>query len=181
MNMSIRDGKPMKNSNRAILIAILSSSATVHAAQQGASGATSTGESSVSVTKQEVVMISDIADLDLGTMDNTSTDLLAFDEVCVFNTTANYQITATSSNSAFQLSDGGTGTIPYSVEWADSTGSPTPMSYGSAVSGLLGDQISTNCGGGTNARFSVSVLAADFNNADPGTYSDTLTLMIEPE
>lgn len=36
----------------------------------------------------------------------------------------------------------------------------------------------TTCGAGINARFEITVTAADFNAADPGAYGDTLTLLI---
>ncbi|MFK7994153.1 MAG: hypothetical protein AB8B87_08440 [Granulosicoccus sp.] len=173
----------MKNLNKVILVTALSvvASAAAHAATQGTIGATSTGTSDVLLVKQNAVMITDVADLDLGTLNNTAVDLVASDDVCVFNSTSSYEVTVTSANAAFALSDGATGTIPYAVTWASNGGAAAAVAYNTGIGGLLGDQASTSCGGGTNATFAVSVLAADFNSADPGTYSDTLTLMIEPE
>lgn len=172
----------MKNFNKAILVAaVLGMSATAQAATDGTIGTTSTGTSDVMVVKENAVMITDVGDLDLGIMNSTAADLVAFDDVCVFNSTANYQITVTTSNTSFELSDGGTGAIPYALTWADDGGIPGSVVYGTTVTGLVGDRTSPSCGGGTNARFTVSVLAADFNSAAPGTYTDTLTLMVEPE
>lgn len=171
----------MKNVNKVILVAALCVSASAQAAQDGTLGATSAGESIVTVIKDNAVMITDVADLDLGTLSSTATDLVAFDDVCVFNSTATYEIAVTSTSAAFELSDGLAGTIPYALTWADDSAVPSALTYGTTSAGLIGDRTSTNCGGGTNATFTVSVLAADFNNAAPGTYTDTLTLTISPE
>lgn len=171
----------MKNSTKILLVVSLSVVASSHAAQDGTIGATSSGESDVTLTKQNAVLISDVSDLDLGSFISTAIDLEAFDDVCIFNSTSNYQVTITSANAAFALSDGGTGTIPYSMTWADSTATANNVAYNTAIPSLQGDRTSTTCGGGTNARFTVSVAAADFNSAAPGSYTDTLMLMIEPE
>lgn len=171
----------MNNFSKIILTATLGVATTSHAAVDGTIGATSSGESDITLTKQNAVLISGISDLDLGSFISTSTDLEAFDDVCIFNSTSNYRITVTSANSAFALSDGGTGTIPYAMTWADSTSTANNVAYNAAMPGLQGDTSSTSCGGGTNARFTISVAAADFNSAAPGNYTDTLLLMIEPE
>lgn len=169
----------MKNLGKVVLVAALGMAATANAALDGTLGATSTGESDVILIKDNAVMITDVGDLDLGTHNSTATDLGASDDVCVFNSTATYNVTVTSANAAFNLVSGAN-TIPYSLTWADSSTVANPVVYNTAMTGLLGDRTSISCGGGTNATFAVNVAANDFNNAPPGSYADTLTLTITP-
>ena len=117
-------------------------------------------------------------DIDLGTHPSLAADAVGSDSVCVFNSTGGYDVTVTSVN-GFEL-DSGTATIPYAVTWAAGGGAAADATAGT-ISGLTGDSASTTCGGGTNATFEVTVAAADFNAADPGTYTDTLTLFVEPQ
>jgi spore coat protein U-like protein len=145
------------------------------AATDGALGATSSGSSVVTVIKQNAVQISNVDDLtfpSLAVMDGTNNSL--DDDVCVFNSTGSYAVTVTSNNPNFELLNG-TNAIGYGVTWngVDATTGQ--------LTGLTGDSTSTNCSGGTNANFEVTVSVADFNSAAPGTYTDTLTLAIVPE
>ena len=169
----------MKTLGKVILVTALGVAASAHAASDGTLGATSVGESEVTLIKDNAVMITNVADLDLGTHSTTATSLTASDDVCVFNSTATYNVTVTSLNGAFALTDG-TNTIDYSLTWADSAGVPAPVLYNTTLPGLQGDRTSTNCNGGTNAAFAVEVAALDFNTAAPGNYTDTLTLTIAP-
>ena len=167
------------------LIATLSFATTANAAD-GQLGASSSGSSEVTVTKEDLVLITGVGDLDLGAYTSTAADLSLSDALCVYSSTSAYKLTVTSANASdsFQLEDviGGS-TIPYALTWADSSGNPNTVEPSGTIGNLSGNQTSTSCSdsSGTNASFSVTVLAADFNNAPPGNYSDTLTLMIEPE
>lgn len=172
--------KFMKNFKLAVLASALVASGSLMAATDGTLGTTSTGESLVTIIKQNAVQITNVADLDLGTHATAAADMSANDDVCVFNSTATYSITVTSGNGGFNLSDG-TNNIPYSVEWAANGGAAVALVDGASLGSLTGDRTSLNCGGGTNANFSATVAAADFNAAGPGTYTDVLTLLVEPE
>lgn len=165
---------------KSFLVAAVLVSGTAIAAQDGTIGATSQGTSDVTLVKENVVQITGVADLDLGIHNSTATALTAFDDVCVFNSTTNYAVTVSSANAAYELRSG-TDAIPYTVNWTDSSNTPVALSNGNPAGGMSGDQTSLNCGGTNNASFAVSVTAADFNSANPGTYTDVLTLMIEPE
>lgn len=171
----------MNNASRVFLVIALGASATGQAALQGTLGGSSSGESDISVTKGSLVMISGIADLNLGTMTTAGSDLSAYDDICVFSSTSSYSVTVTSANASFELSDGATGSIPYALTWTDDTGTPTTISYGDTLDSQTGDQANNNCDSGTNASFSISVTSIDFNSATPGTYTDKLTLFIAPE
>ena len=172
----------MKALNKTLLVAAISlagSSFSSFAATDGTLGADSSGTSDVMIVKDNVVQLSDVGDLDLGSFNSLTADLSASDAVCVFNSTASYKVTVDSSYGAYELRDGAEA-IPYAVNWI--VGAVTaPMAHGVENAGNLGDRTSPNCNGGTNASFEVTVAAADFNSALPGTYTDTLTLMIEPE
>ncbi len=172
----------MKTFNKTLLVAALTLSGfsfTASAATDGTLGATSTGTSIVTLVKDNAVQITNVADLDLGTASSLAVDAVASDAVCVFNSTATYSINITSANGAFNLTNAGE-TMPYAVTWA-TTGAAAPVAYNSDLGGNLGDRTSPTCGGGTNATFEVTVAAADFNAALPGSYGDTLTLVVTPE
>ena len=145
-----------------------------------AQAVTSTGTAIINISKLNVVQITDLDDINLGTAGNLTATASASDDVCVFSSTGGYNITITSANGAFQLEDANTTTdIPYSLDWT--AGSTTAVTYSTPVTGLVGDSTSVDCNASTNASFEVSVTAADFNAADPGSYTDTLTMLVQPE
>ena len=170
----------MKTLGKVILVATVGVAASAHAATDGNLGATSVGTSDVTLIKDEAVQITNVANLDLGTFNTVAADISASDDVCVFNSTATYNVTVDSVNGAFQLNDGGANDISYAVTWEDSTGVVIPVVYNTTIPGMVGDRTSTTCNGTDNATFAVSVSAVDFNTAAPGTYTDTLTLTIAP-
>ena len=172
-----------KKLDRWTLIAGLSVATTANAVD-GTLGASSTGSSAVSVTKENLVQITGVDDMDLGAYTSTATNLTVSDALCVYSSTEAYKLTVTSANASFQLEDvSSSSVIPYGLTWDDFSGAPSPVEHGNPIDNLSGSQTDTSCSDsdGTNALFTVSVVAEDFNAADPGTYSDTLTLMIEPE
>jgi hypothetical protein len=141
---------------------------------------TSTGTSIINIAKQNAVQITDVDDLNLGTAGSLSATATQSDSVCVFSSTGAYNITLSSANGSFILSDTNTTTdIAYSVDWT--VGTATTAVYNAPITGLVGDSNAIDCGATTNASFAVSVTAANFNAADPGNYTDTLTLLVQPE
>jgi len=150
------------------------------AATDGDLGATSTGTSIINIGKDNAVQITNVDDIDLGTQGNLTATATQSDDVCVFSSTGGYAITLTSTNGSFHLKSGATTTdIPYSVDWT--AGTTTTAVYATSITGLVGNQTAVDCNASTNASFAVSVTAADFNAADPGSYTDTLTLLVQPE
>ncbi len=172
----------MKNFKLAVLASTLVASGSVMAATQGSLGLDSTGTSIVTIIKQNAVQITDVDDLDLGNHATLAGPASDSDDVCIFNSTGNYRVTVTSNNGSFNLTSGGN-LIPYTFEWAANGNPAAAVTYNTAVTGLTGDSSSLTCAGsgGTNASFGVTVAAADFNAAAPGTYTDTVTLFVEPE
>lgn len=154
---------------------LLVAAGSATAATQGTLDVTSTGTSVVTIIKENAVQISNVGDIDLGTQATLAADAVASDDVCVFSSTSAYNLTVTSANGAFELQNGAEA-IPYGLSW-----DAAPVAQGVAITGLTGDNVSLNCSGGTNATFEVTVASADFNGANPGTYTDTLTLLVQPE
>ena len=173
----------MKNLKLALVASLAagSLSGVAVAAQDGTLGLTSTGESIVTIIKQNAVQITNVADLDLGVYATLAADATANDDVCVFSSTGGYSVTLSGAGAGFALDGGAAGTIPYAVQWAANGGAAVPVVAGTPIVAQAGDASSLNCNGGTNANFSVAVSAALFNASAPGTYTDTLTLLVEPE
>lgn len=156
------------------------------AATQGAIGATSTGTTVITAVIPNLVRITGLNDISLGTWSGTG-DMVGSDSLCVWSTTRKYKLTATGSgaSNAFTLTDGAPTptTIPYSVQWAQSTGasSGTALTSGTQISGQVTSATSTTCASGTNSTVIVTVLDANLQASPAATYTGTLTLVVAPE
>lgn len=176
----------MKNFKLALVASAIavSASTVAIAATDGTLDLTSTGTSVVTIIKQNAVQITNVDDLNLGTHYTLTADEVASDDVCVFSSTATYDITMSSGAGAtFALNDGGGNLMPYSVAWTgNGVVGPTPVVSGTTIGATFaGDAVSPTCAGGTNANFEVTVAQADFNAAANGSYTDTLTLLVSPQ
>jgi hypothetical protein len=109
--------------------------------------------------------------------------------VCVWSNTATkgYNVTASGSGaaSAFTLASGAA-TVPYSVEWAGSSGqaSGTGLTSGSALTGLTSTATSATCASGASSSASliVKISTASLQTMQAATtYTGTLTLVVAPE
>lgn len=160
---------------------------TAIAATQGTAGATSTGTVGISATVPGRVEISGLTDVAFGTVDPTTAAASA-ENVCVWSNTSGkgYSVTASGSgaSSAFTLTDG-TNTLPYSVEWAGSSGqsSGTALVSGSALGSLSSTATSPTCSAGPVATASliVKMSAANLQAAVASSYTGTLTLVVAPQ
>jgi hypothetical protein len=157
--------------------------APANAANQGSLGATSQGDLTITLTVDALVQISDLDDIPLGTFDG-SKDLTGSDNVCVYSNNGGFNITATGSgaSSAFTLAGGGT-TVPYTVEWANSSGatSGTEMFTGRPLNGQTAKFAGADCGGSTNTTVLVSVSQTDLSSAPADAYAGVLTLLVAPQ
>jgi spore coat protein U-like protein len=131
------------------------------------------------LTIPEMIRISDLNDIALGTFDGLN-DLVSSDGICVYrnNVAATYTITASGGSGSFDV-DNGIDVIPYQVEYDDSNGFVTltdsaPTDMANANSSLL------DCGGIAVATLRITTLSTDMSNASPGLYTDTLTLTVAP-
>lgn len=157
------------------------------AATQGTSGATSTGSIGISATVPGRVQISGLTDMAFGTVDPASA-ASKNEDLCVWSNTSGrgYQVTASGSgaSNAFTLSDG-TNTLPYSVQWAGTSGqvSGTALTAGTALTGLTSTATSPTCSTGDSATASliVNMTAANLQAAVASTYNGTLTLVVAPQ
>ena len=173
-----------------ILILFFSLTFEAHGASDGTEGATSTGSFDVSVEIPPRVRISGVADIAFGTWSGTG-NLSQSDDVCIYSSEASglYAVTVTGSgpSGSFELSDGGSGTIPFSVAWNDQTGT-TGNSAVSATTPLTSQSgacdKSTSCSSGcgsNNANFEVTIDQSDLASATTGSYSATISILIEAE
>ena len=160
---------------------------TALAVTQGSLGSTSTGSVSITATVPGRVQIGGLTDIAFGTVDPSSAASQS-EDVCVWSNMSGrgYQVTATGSgaSNAFTLTDG-TNTLPYSVEWAGSTGqsSGTALTSGSALTGLTSTATNPTCSSGApkTASFFVKMNATSLQAAVASSYTGTLTLVVAPQ
>jgi hypothetical protein len=157
------------------------------AASNGSVGASSTGTSTVTAFVGSLVRVTAVDDLALGTWTGTGA-LETTDSVCIWTTTGGYNVTATGDGgggSAFQLSNGASGTLDYTVKWDDAPASSTltTMTSGTALSGQVSGANTTDCNAGASltATVGVEISESSLTAADSGSYSGVLTLVIAPE
>lgn len=157
------------------------------AATQGSMGATSQGDIQISAGVPDLVKISYLDDLSLGTFSGTG-DLTGSDDVCVFSNNGGYNIDAAGSGTgnAFELTGGSTGsTVPYSVEWGNTAGaaSGSAVTPSTGLTGVTGSFTTPSCQGGSslNATLMVRISEADLSGAAADTYTGTLTLTVSPQ
>lgn len=158
------------------------------AASQGNLGATSTGTVSISASVPSRARITGLADVAFTNQD-PGTAASNAQNVCVWSNTATkgYTITATGSGaaSAFTLTNG-SGTVPYAVEWADTSGQTTgtALSTGTASASLTTTAVNQTCSAApaTTASLIVNIGTTDLETMDAGTnYTGTLTLVVTPQ
>ncbi len=155
----------------------------------GSLAATSTGTVDIDVTVADLVRISGLVAM----TGNTYTPGSAVTDstpACIYrNGSADYEITATSSNGAgtnFFLSDG-TNDVLYDVTFNDGSGA-TDLDNATVESTFTGaNQTSDDCSSGPGGASTVSVSIpetdATFNGlaeGPAGTYADELTLTVAP-
>lgn len=158
------------------------------AASQGNLGATSTGTVTISASVPSRARITGLADVAFTNQDPATAASNA-QNVCIWSNTATkgYTITATGSGaaSAFTLTNG-SGTVPYAVEWAATSGQTTgtALSTGTASASLTTAAINQTCSAApaTTASLIVNISTANLGTMSAGTsYTGTLTLVVTPQ
>ena len=166
----------------------LAASGTAQAATQGSLGATSTGSVSISASIPSRVRISGLSDVAFTSVD-PSIDASNAQNVCVWSNTSTkgYRVTATGSGAgnAFTLANAAL-TVPYTVEWAATSGqsSGSSLTSGTALTSLTSAATNSNCASGPAASASliVKIGSADLQTMAAATsYTGTLTLLVAPE
>lgn len=158
------------------------------AAQGGSSGtAVSSVDFRITLTVAPAVQITALQNVNLGVWAAGFGDLAADETFCVYsnNATASYNLTITSPNqdAAFNfyvVNPAMTVQVPYTLGFKDNvTPGPGTTVAGTPISGT-GNNTTPGCGGIDNAKIDVTILAADLGGAPVDTYSDTITLLVEP-
>jgi len=159
------------------------------ASTQGSFGATSTGSVTINASVPGRVRISGLSDVTFSNVD-PSADASNAQNVCVWSNTSTrgYTVTATGSGAAnaFTLESGALPAVPYTVQWAGSSGqaSGTSLAAGAALTGQTSTAINSDCSAGPAASASlvVSVASSTLQSMTAGvTYNGTLTLVVAPE
>lgn len=172
----------------AILLATTLASGAGATATQGTLGATSQGSITISASVPNRIEISGLTDVSFLNQD-PSTAASNAQSVCVWSNTSthgyNVKASGSGTSSAFTLSNG-SGTVPYSVEWAASSGqsSGTALTAATALTGLTSNATSPDCSSGPTASASliVKMTAANLQTMQAAsTYTGTLTLLVAPE
>ena len=162
-------------------------SAPTFAATDGIVGTNSTGTMNMQLTKGDAVRISNLQDMSFGA--GFALPARQIDDICIFSTTGSYTITASSNGNGSggpqfrMVNAGSTEHVRYFVEFRDDTFSQNGDALTHNVASATysnADTVSDNCSGGVNSRIIVEIDAGTFNAATPDTYSDVLTLLVQP-
>lgn len=167
----------------ATLIAFSSATVAPVMAASGDLGTTSSAEVTIEASIANLVRISRLDNIDLGEFDGTN-DLEAAENFCVYrNGAANYQLTASTSEGAFELVSGDD-RLGYSVFIKDSAaaGTGSELTYNTALTGLdNADTSSLSCSDSDNTTVTVSIANEALAAVPAGSYAGTLTLTVAPE
>lgn len=132
----------------------------------------------------EIVRVSSLDNITLGNWGGSG-DMTGDETFCVYsnNDSAGYTLEISSPNETagqFRLSNGGaTEFVNYSLTFADSLAGAGTTVTGAPSAGTGNNQFA-DCDNTNNARVSVTVPAANLGAATPGSYSDTITLLVAP-
>lgn len=156
-------------------------------AADGELGATSTATTTVSVIKGDAVKISDVNSFSFGTS-QTSLPAQQVDNVCVYSTTGNYSVIASSvDGNEFEMISpkNSNNRISYSVKWSTNLNSNDGINliYNTQSAVFNGaDTSSENCAStNATARLILDINQTSWNAAPAGnTFTDTLQLVVAP-
>lgn len=178
----------ISQSAAAILVVASVTTAASATTVQGTLGSTSQGSLTISASVPAQIQISGLSDVSFLNQD-PSAPASSNQDICVWSNTNNggYNITAKGSgaSNAFTLANGAL-TVPYSVEWATSSGqtSGTALTALTNKTGLTSSATSPDCSTGASASASliVKMTAANLQSMRAATtYTGTLTLTVAPE
>lgn len=159
-----------------------------YAATDGTLGTSSTGSLSITITIPARVQITKLRDLQPPTFTGSGARSEGAD-LCIYtnSTAGRYRVTAVGSGSggAFKIKNQTTlEELDYALNWNDQNGTSggVPISSGTALTNQTGaDTASTNCSGGTNSNLQVTFSEQNLLAAEAGTYSGSLSIMVEPD
>ncbi len=170
-------------------VALTMSSSAMAATADGTLGATSTGTVDVTLTIDEQFQISNITgstDFQFGTYSGTG-DLTANRDLCVYhNGDGSYGITIDddTATAGFNVENGGGDAITMAVNWNDVTGTAGSVAATESteiVSTGANTTIADCSAGGNSANLEVTLLEADLQAANAGSYAAELSLVVDPD
>lgn len=131
------------------------------------------------------VKISELNDIDAGTWSGESGNIIKADDLCIFSTSGNYNVTASGDGPGgrFRLFNG-PAFINYSVRWNDEAATSSGqanLTRNVALAGQTGASTTDDdCNSGTNlnARVEVRFNQGQLQRRTSGSYAGTLTLTI---
>lgn len=125
-----------------------------------------------------LVRISQISDLSFGSYSGSGT-FLRTDNICVYNnTTDSYRVTFTTDNGSFSIQNAGR-SIPFTVRFKETNSAYSTLSYNTPATFGGANRTNELCFGLSNAKYEVSFTEADLLASRPGTYTATITIIIE--
>ena len=139
------------------------------------------------ITKGDAVRISNLRDFFFTAAVGVPPQQI--DDICVYSTTGAYTVTASSNGNGSggpqfrMINAAATEHVRYYVEYRDDTFSQNGDTLTHNVPSVTytnADTTSDNCSGGVNSRIIINIDAPTFNAATPDTYTDTLTLLVQP-
>jgi hypothetical protein len=156
---------------------VLALSSIAMSANAGTLGANSSDSVDVSVDIADLVRVTVEGDITLThTLGSPSSDSTG---ICLYrNSDAGVDVTLTSANpdsGNFRMHDGGTSYIIYSV-----TLGATTFSSGATNGYTDENNSSSTCGGGYSHSLTVDATAVELDGAAAGSYSDTISILVEP-
>jgi len=173
----------MKFRYLATAIVLTALSPVAISATDGTLGATSTGETDVTITIGDVVQV--LVEGNVPLTYTPGVNSTGGTTVCIYrNSNANVNVTLSSGNEnagVFRMNDGGTNFLPYSVDFTGSTTALTNV-VSSAINAISDeDNASSNCGGAPYSHsLDVTASSTDLDAAPAGSYLDTLTILAAP-
>ena len=128
----------------------------------------------IRIGSPDMIRISGLQDLALTPQNNWQQ---ANEQVCVFSTTGQYSLTATSTNNGLLTSNGNN--IPYSLDIKE----PGTSNWQSLTLGQPHPDITASdtelCANGVTMGIRATALEGDISNVPTGNYGDTVTLTVE--
>lgn len=130
------------------------------------------------------VQLSRIDDIDLGLF-NGSADITADEAFCAYAESGGYRLTISATNQDangnFFLAGDNSDLLPLQVEFSQSVTNPVFVTVGSgSIIGLTGSTV-LDCGNSDNAVLRVSAAEQNLRSVSSGNYSETITILMEPE
>jgi hypothetical protein len=179
--------KRLNRPGLAVIAALgVATSVPAMAATDGTFGQTSLGSVTISATVPGRVKLTKLSNVTFSNVDPSAAVSNA-QNVCVWSNTAGrkYTIKATGSgsSSAFTLTDG-VGIVPYSVEWAQTSGATSglAMTAGATLADQVSSSLTQDCTAGNSASLIVGIASTDLQGMTASTpYTGTLTLLVSPQ